>query len=175
VAKVTIQDLGSVGELIAAIATVATLLYLALQIRQNTSASRGSGAASQTQADLAVSLLLAQDADVSRIFFDGVADPSTLSERDHRRFDSLMNSLVANQEQAWRFHNEGAIDGEQWEAMLSFLRWVTHQPGFVEYWATWRSTSPAGFAQVVDRVSREASQVPLELHGAQQAAAADSG
>ena len=31
-----IQDLGSIGELIAAIATVATLAYLAYQIRQNT-------------------------------------------------------------------------------------------------------------------------------------------
>ena len=31
----TIQELGSIGELIGAIATVATLIYLALQIRQN--------------------------------------------------------------------------------------------------------------------------------------------
>ena len=33
---VTLQDLGSLGEFIAAIATLATLIYLALQIRQNT-------------------------------------------------------------------------------------------------------------------------------------------
>jgi hypothetical protein len=37
---VTIQDLGSIGELIAAIATVATLVYLAIQIRQNTVSNR---------------------------------------------------------------------------------------------------------------------------------------
>jgi len=30
-----IQDLGSLGELVAAFATIATLLYLAVQIRQN--------------------------------------------------------------------------------------------------------------------------------------------
>jgi hypothetical protein len=36
VAKVTIQDLGSIGEFVAAIATLATLVYLAVQIRQNT-------------------------------------------------------------------------------------------------------------------------------------------
>jgi len=34
--EITIQDLGSIGELIAAIATIATLAYLAIQIRQNT-------------------------------------------------------------------------------------------------------------------------------------------
>ena len=36
----TIQDLGSLGELIAALATVLTLGYLALQLRQNTKALR---------------------------------------------------------------------------------------------------------------------------------------
>lgn len=32
----TVQELGSIGELIAAVATLATLIYLAIQIRQNT-------------------------------------------------------------------------------------------------------------------------------------------
>ena len=36
--KLTIQDLGSLGELTAAVATVLTLGYLAVQLRQNTSA-----------------------------------------------------------------------------------------------------------------------------------------
>ena len=34
--EVTIQDLGSLGELIAAVATIVTLAYLAVQIRSNT-------------------------------------------------------------------------------------------------------------------------------------------
>jgi len=38
----TIQDLGSIGELVAALATVATLIYLAAQIRQNTRAMKAS-------------------------------------------------------------------------------------------------------------------------------------
>ena len=32
----SIQDLGAIGELLAAVATLATLIYLALQIKQNT-------------------------------------------------------------------------------------------------------------------------------------------
>ena len=41
-AHVTIQDLGSIGELVAAAATIATLAYLAAQVRQNTRALRSS-------------------------------------------------------------------------------------------------------------------------------------
>ena len=36
----SIQELGSLGEFLAAIATLATLIYLALQIRNNTSVAR---------------------------------------------------------------------------------------------------------------------------------------
>lgn len=36
----TIQELGSIGELLGALATIVTLAYLATQIRQNTKAAR---------------------------------------------------------------------------------------------------------------------------------------
>jgi hypothetical protein len=36
----TLQDIGSIGELVAAIATVITLVYLAVQIRQGTQVAR---------------------------------------------------------------------------------------------------------------------------------------
>jgi hypothetical protein len=38
------QDLGSIGELVAALATIATLIYLAIQIHQNTRAMRATSA-----------------------------------------------------------------------------------------------------------------------------------
>jgi len=46
----TIQDLGNIGELVAAIATVATLVYLAIQIRSNTIAVRSAAAQSVHEA-----------------------------------------------------------------------------------------------------------------------------
>ena len=40
IARVTVQDLGSVGELVAAVATVATFGHLAVQTRQNSESVR---------------------------------------------------------------------------------------------------------------------------------------
>ena len=42
----TLQDLGSVGEFVAAIATLATLIYLATQIRQNSESVKAAAAQS---------------------------------------------------------------------------------------------------------------------------------
>ena len=46
----TLQDLGSIGELVGAAATVATLIYLAVQIRANTGAMRSAAAQSVHEA-----------------------------------------------------------------------------------------------------------------------------
>ena len=53
---VTIQDLGSLGELIAALATLVTLFYLALQIRANTVLAKAEAKRGQQSASAASSL-----------------------------------------------------------------------------------------------------------------------
>ena len=55
----TIQDIGSIGELIAAIATVGTLIYLAVQIRQNTKSIRASTHHRSTASDTALNIAFA--------------------------------------------------------------------------------------------------------------------
>ena len=70
----TIQDWGSIGELIAAIATVATLIYLAAQIRQNskhTDATTEDAVASRFND---VNLLIASDPQLADLLADGLDD-----------------------------------------------------------------------------------------------------
>jgi hypothetical protein len=171
---VTIEQVGSIGELIAAVATVATLIYLATQIRQASSSSRSSSAVAESNAEMSLSVLLAQDPEMNRIFFDGMADPASLSERDQLRLGSLINAFLANAEQAWLLHREGAVGDDQWQARLSFLIWMTHQPGFIEYWAVWNSTRSSEFAHVIEQAAESRNPIPQELLSAQQSAAADS-
>ena len=69
----TISELGSLGELVAAIATVLTLLYLASQIRGNTKATRAETSLSINEA-LAVNLsALRSDAEFSEIWLRGLS------------------------------------------------------------------------------------------------------
>ncbi len=67
-ADVTIQDLGSLGELIAAIATVATLIYLAFQIRANTRSVRASSFQELDRGIREVHVAMAGNSELSRIW-----------------------------------------------------------------------------------------------------------
>jgi hypothetical protein len=161
-ANVTIQDLGSIGELIAAVATVATLLYLAVQIRQSVAATRASVAHGQNQMQMSFSLELGRDADLNRLFFDGLADPDVLDERELRRFGSILSSQLGNSEAIWRHYREGWLTSETWEGQLSYLRWYTQQPGFASYWQVWKSVVSADFRQLIENEIANPSTISLE-------------
>jgi hypothetical protein len=68
----SIQDLGAIGELIAACATVVTLLYLAVQIRQNNRSLQEATSASINQGYASINSRLSSDEQFARCSFEVV-------------------------------------------------------------------------------------------------------
>ena len=141
----TIQDLGSIGEFIAAIATVATLAYLAVQIRQNTAAVRR--AANRGVVDDANSwrYRLIENAEVSEIFRTGLANPESLDANSKYRFRMLLDALFAHWAHAFDSGEEEFIANANISRILS-------QPGGEWYWSRAKATDdlfPAGFVEFI--------------------------
>ena len=88
----TIQDLGSIGELVAAIATVATLIYLALQIRHNTQATRSASFHAVSDSMNHVNVSVAQNPGLARIWVAGSADRGSLTEEERLQYDNVLLS-----------------------------------------------------------------------------------
>ena len=82
----TIAELGAIGEFVGAFGVIASLVYVGLQVRQNTRAVR-----SETRLGLANAMYqnhydAALNSDMSRIIFTSVDDPDSLSESDRYRW-----------------------------------------------------------------------------------------
>ena len=73
------------GEFLGGIAVVVSLIYLASQIRQNSNLLRASTASATSQIEYQQNALMVQDEEVARIFWEGLADRASLSEKDRRR------------------------------------------------------------------------------------------
>jgi hypothetical protein len=130
---VTIQDLGSIGELVAAIATVATLGYLAIQIRQNTRALRGTSHEASVSRVQGWQLAIATDPVLSSIY-QRVSQGAELSEEEEARFSLLVNYALLGTEVAYYQQLRGNADPEMWQAQLARLRLMFRLPGFRGYW-----------------------------------------
>ena len=150
----TIQDLGSLGELIAAIATVITLAYLALQIRQNTKSVRGSTAQSLMNLDVNSYALLAQHASIYRRGSSNIAD---LDADEKAVFEHLVSAVMSQTFSAFAQYQGGLIPESYWATYIfEWKNYYLNQPGFQSVWAEFRNTFPEDFCQCLDEIDKTA-------------------
>lgn len=141
----TIQDLGSLGELIAAIATVVTLVYLAAQIRQNTNSLKTSAVSSLHD----VQLLTRDNDHYNSLVLKSLRNEElTPEERLHmvERFFTIIRAF----EGVWHQQQLGAVSPEQFDEHLDLLRWALHYPAAHRMWEQLAPTFAPGFQAVVE-------------------------
>lgn len=132
--KVTIQELGSIGEFVAALATVATLVYLAIQIRSNTNAVRSAAAQSVHEAFSTWYRMLASDASLSQLVADGLRDYSRLSETDKARFIATFMAFLSCSQDAYIKWREGSLSAALWEGWELVMMNLVNAPGGKDFW-----------------------------------------
>ena len=98
----TMQDWGAVGEIIGAIAVVASLIYLAIQIRQNThqiahsiEAMKLSAFERNIEAGNRIRELIILHPGVADLSLRGMSSFSALPASDRMRFDMLMRNMFS--------------------------------------------------------------------------------
>lgn len=121
----TFQDLGSLGELIAAIATVATLVYLALQIRASNRLARAEASRTPNSDLNALNAAFGMDPTfraAMRLVLDG-ASRDELEPEQRTVIDYYLISLTNIQEQLAREIREGILapDARDFGGAGSFL------------------------------------------------------
>ena len=128
--------LGSIAELAGAIAVVITLIYLALQLRQNSTLVKASIAATTRESTNQLTGLLAADREALRVFYDGLNGRVALEERDRQHFDAMMSLYLEALLQSYQ---------QQFDEGLERADWMLQQQGFADFWADYDSLYPEGF------------------------------
>jgi hypothetical protein len=146
----TIQDLGSIGELIAAIATVLTLVYLAAQIRQNTQTLRSSTLHQNTDLWSTLWVRLA-DPDIAQAYAQGMAGRPDIRPLSYTQFFLICRGMFLALENQYYQVRHGVLDGE---AYASYERAIAEQllafRGFRIWWEQSRSVFSPSFAAHID-------------------------
>ena len=89
-----IQDLGAIGELLAAVATLITLVYLALQIRQNSKNLQESTSASMNQGWSSINTRISSDPIFASIFIRGRANLDHLDAVETEQFRAFVQDIL---------------------------------------------------------------------------------
>ena len=151
----TLQDLGNIGEFIAAVAVVVSLLYLAAQIRQNTRSVQASVYESTNRASSDALTQLGLDTEAAGIYLAGAQDYEALSEKDRLRFHAMLLATFNNFETLFYHHQRRNVDPELWSSRVVRLRWMVRAPGVAAWWSRTRPLFGESFQQFVDGIAAE--------------------
>ena len=146
----TIQELGSISELIAAIATVVTLAYLALQIRQHSRSSRAEAARGTMDGNDAM-LAVAQDPELTKIFVDGLSDFTSLTLYEQTRFAYTFGAMIGSVARHYENVILGIIDEKHFKSSNWGHLVLLETPGGSQFWHTHIASFPPEFRDFVSR------------------------
>jgi len=131
---VSIQELGSLGELIAAIATIATLIYLAIQIKQNTRAVQSSVLEATGARSMDLAKFTAGNADLALIIQKAYSGDRNLEESERARLSMMFTAAMRSYEATVAQHANGFLDEDQFGGRRENLRVWVGAAYFDEWW-----------------------------------------
>jgi len=129
-----LEDFKNISELLAAIATVVSLIYVAIQIRGNTKAVRSAAAQTVHEAFATWYRMLATDGQLSQVVANGLKDYSGLSEGDKARFIATFMAFLSYCQDAFIKWREGTLSAELWSGWELVMMNLVNAPGGVEFW-----------------------------------------
>jgi len=143
--------IGAMAELLGAIGVIASLGYLAQQVRQNTRSVRAASYQSWFASYDSLSNLLLGDSELDALLHRAASDPQGLTLDERRRFLGVLRRAFRQFESLYYQHREGMIDRDLFEAWLSIYERSARGPLFEEFWRADQSIFSAAFRELVHR------------------------
>ena len=156
----TISELGSIGELVGAIGVVVTLVYLAFQIKQNTTQLEQNASMAKAVAVKNSNIALRQTRQaifefeaVSTLFLMGNRDPSELPELELLRYRLMMQNITDVMLDIYSQTLETNFSPENWQAQgENLVLRVLDTDGGRWFWKSYQENYPKNFRLEVDRI-----------------------
>jgi hypothetical protein len=149
--------LGAIGEVIGAIAVLATLFYFGIQIRQNNrnveESLRGLrlGAADATVAAFARYRELISQKEIAAIYVNGCTEYESLTEPERVQFGAVMDEYIFAYWSLFKRLEEDAYEKTDWESHMHALRDVLRRPGVVTWWTQRKIVFSPKFVKELDK------------------------
>ena len=151
---------GSIAELLGAIGVIASLIYLATQIRQSREQMRAATYQQMHEQLTERASWASQSPEIEQAVRLGMADFERLSEEDAFRFVLWATGFLMACENAHYQYRVGMLEEDRWRVHRASLKAIFSNPGLAQWWRSnpaMPSWSPA-FSALVEEILGEESE-----------------
>ena len=144
------EAIGAIAELLAAMGVIATLAYLAVQIRQNTAAQTASTELQKSHSWATIHRSIAGSEALADIWEKGFDDEQSLTPHEKRRFIWMIAEYFLIAEGMHNQHNLGYVSGESWYQHQGVVIGMLHNPLIRRWWDGYTTPITPSFREFID-------------------------
>lgn len=161
----TLDDLGNIGEFVGAIAVVVSLIYLALQIRQNTRQLDHNSEVVAANVELDNARLAAEfnahvasSPELAELWIRGVFGSEELTAVEETRVGFMLGDLFYRLEGLYHQHRRGFLPKDSWTPWETLMRNVFAGSMPRRWWANRAHPFSIDFTAHVDKIAADVSE-----------------
>lgn len=144
--------IGAIGEVLGAVGVIVTLVYLALQLRQNTKSNNAAIVATHLQAYGDTIRVAGATREAARTMRVGIVDPDSLSNDERSQFAFLQGQWFLAFDSLYALYRDGLLPDSQWHRVKSDITNSMTMPGIRMFYDDIKGILSPEFRAEVDRL-----------------------
>ena len=138
--------IGAIGELLGAAAVLVTLVYLSIQIRQNSKMMKANSKQSISEATQQVMFKMLDEADIMHKVLNGGEFDGT----DQTKAWLIVRAMFRGYEAQIYQYEVGLLEEAEWAALKRVILETTCYPGVIKMWPTLSESVSPALRKIVD-------------------------
>lgn len=148
------------AEIVSAIGLVISLIYVGIQVTDNTSAMRSETASNASTEFIDWYTHMSGDPELMDVWLRGVTEPDSLDEQESLRFVFLLHIIMLQFQNNYYLVEEGTLDEKMLLAINNTLSTIRGTPGFAMYWSLRRDLFNPEYQAFVEQLMFETDGPP---------------
>jgi hypothetical protein len=146
-----------VAEVVGALAVLITLVYLAIQTRDNVKVMRSRAIWDAQVSFVEVNEMLGDGGEIANVIYKAITEPESLTDREIYKVHRFCRGWFQRMEAQFALYKAGILDEEVWDLRCGYAQGMLANSPFKEWWAVDKENSmfTREFIESIDNSGKE--------------------
>jgi len=154
----SLEQISYIAQIVAAVAVVGSLIYVGLQLRQNTAQMERAEANATHAQQSAIRMAIVTNRDIAQLWLMGLSDDGELNSADELRFETLLEERVIAGWHIWDRVQRGLLTTVSSEGSASAIATFLSTRRGRAFWVNSRFRSGSAYAESPERAIARRSE-----------------
>ncbi|GAB3376844.1 hypothetical protein GCM10027431_32050 [Lysobacter rhizosphaerae] len=150
------ESVGAIGQVLAAVGLIPTLIYLAIQVREQTRANRRASLDLLSTQWIEIVRTMSESPDFGVIYLHGLEDLGSLNPAERLRFGANLLRVFRYWDGIYFHYADGAMPPQHWSSVKRQMQDIVAYPGVQAWWQSRKHWYTEDFNSLISSMIKDA-------------------